>query len=54
MSITIADIDRSERVAAIAADNRERKAAGRLETIRRTEIRRIKYTVAPVRNRKGN
>jgi hypothetical protein len=54
MSVTIADIDRSERIAAIAADNRERKSADRLETLRRTEVRKLKYTVTPVRNRRGN
>lgn len=53
MSIT--EVDRAERMAAMVAEYRERKAEQRLETLRRTEVRTFKYEgVKPRYKRKGN
>lgn len=53
--MSIAEVDRAERMAAMMADYRERKAVQRLETLRRTEVRKVKYTgAAPRYRRKGN
>lgn len=53
--MSIAEVERAERMAAMMAEYRERKAADRLETLRRTEIRREKYQgIAPRYKRKGN
>jgi hypothetical protein len=41
--MSIAEVERAERMAAMMAEYRERKAADRLETLRRTEIRQEKY-----------